>query len=77
MLLRVPTLRVQAGAAVFFAALQSPALPFAHNFRLVSLATRVSAHEEQPTSPDESFCKFSHDHWEGERGRRRGGGIFV
>lgn len=51
----------------FSAALQSPALPFVHNFRLVSLATRVSAHEEQPTSPDESFCKYSHDHSEGKR----------
>lgn len=55
----------------FSAALQSPALPFAHNFRLVSLATRVSAHEEQPTSPDESFCKYSHDHWGREREEER------
>lgn len=28
----------------FSAALQSPVLPLAHNFRLVSPATRVSAH---------------------------------
>ncbi len=46
----------------FSAALQRPAPPLAHNFRLVSPATRVSAHGEQPTSPDESFCQYSHDH---------------
>lgn len=62
----------------FSAALQRPAPPLAHNFRPVSPATRVSAHGEQPTSPDESFCQYSHDHWEREgerreekRGRRR------
>lgn len=53
------------------AALQNPVLLFAHNFRLVSLATTVSAHGEQPTSPDESFCQYSHDHLEGVRGRER------
>lgn len=54
----------------FSAALQRPAPPFAHKFRLVSPATRVSAHGEQPTSPDESFCQYSLDHYrkEGERG---------
>lgn len=46
----------------FSAALQRPALPLAHNFRLVSPATRVSAHREQPSSPDESFCQYSHAH---------------
>lgn len=46
----------------FFAALQRPVLPLAHNFRLVSLATRVSAHGEQLTSLDESLCQYSHDH---------------
>lgn len=46
----------------FSAALQRPAPPLAHNFRPVSPATRVSAHGEQPTSPDESFCQYSHDH---------------
>ena len=55
----------------FSAALQRPAPPLAHNFRPVSPATRVSAHGEQPTSPDESFCQYSHDHWERE-GEERG-----
>lgn len=53
----------------FSAALQSPAPPLAHNFRMVSPATRVSAHGQQPTFPDESFCQYSHDPKERERER--------
>lgn len=50
----------------FFTALQRRSLPLAHNFRLVSQATRVSAHGEQPSFPAESFCQYSHDHQERE-----------